>query len=218
MQAVFKGQYKFNAKVWKNRSQEGKDFVIALLHVEASKRPTAIEAFKHPWLSKKAVLSDQKADPEFLNRAQANLAQYADSGEFKRLAMNVIAKKSTTEDIFELRNVFAEYDTNKDGRISLSEFKQVMAKSNFTDKEIETMFHKVVRVHAILCAATCPSNMLLSYFVRMSTGTESSRTLNSLQQHWKPMATLKKFKLQMLLTRLTLMTQVSSPEKISSSF
>ena len=159
MQAVMKGQYKFDTKVWKNRSQEGKDFISALLQVEPSKRPTAMEAFKHPWLSKEAVLSDQKPDQDLLNSAQANLVRYTDSGEFKRLAMNVIAKKSTTEDIVDLRKVFEEYDTDKDGTISFSEFKKAMAKSNYTDKEIETMFHKVVSVRVILFSATCPTNM-----------------------------------------------------------
>jgi calcium-dependent protein kinase len=154
-----KGQYKFDSKVWKNRSEEGKDFISALLQVEPAKRPTAQEAFRHPWLSKKTILSHRKPDPDVLNSAQANLIRYADSGEFKKVVMNVIAKKSTTEDILELRKVFEEYDADKDGTISFSEFKKALARSNYTDKESETMFRKMVGVHNFLFAATCPSIM-----------------------------------------------------------
>jgi calcium-dependent protein kinase len=146
-----KGQYKFDAKVWKNRSQKGKDFISALLQVEPAKRPTAKKAFKHPWLSKKTVLSDRKPDADALNSAQANLVRYADSGDFKKLAMYVIAKKSTTEDILELRKVFEEYDSDNDGTISFSDFKKALTKSSYTDKEIEIMFHKVVSVHGFFC-------------------------------------------------------------------
>jgi Ca2+-binding EF-hand superfamily protein len=101
------------------------------------------KALKHPWLSKKADLFDRKPDPDILNSAQANLVQYADSGDFKKLAMNVISKSSATEDKLGLRKVFDEFDSENNGTITFAEFKKALEKANYTDKEIETIFRKV---------------------------------------------------------------------------
>ena len=44
----------------------------------------------------------------------------------------------------ELRKAFQSYDTEKDGVVSLDEFKAVFSKYNYTDEEMNTMFNNVV--------------------------------------------------------------------------
>jgi Ca2+-binding EF-hand superfamily protein len=46
----------------------------------------------------------------------------------------------------EIRKAFEAYDTEKDGVISLSEFKAVFSQFNYTDEEMNEMFDNVVRV------------------------------------------------------------------------
>jgi len=58
--AVQNAQLSFSDDVWKNISEEAKTFISLLLNRDASKRPTATEASKHPWVAKR---SDQN-EPE----------------------------------------------------------------------------------------------------------------------------------------------------------
>lgn len=145
--AVRRGKYNFKGKAWKNRSQEGKDFISALLEKDPNKRLSASQALKHKWLASETVLSSQKPDLKAMGDAQAKLVQYAESGEFKKLVLNVIAKKSTPDDIMELRDMFNEFDSDNDGTITLDEFKTAMSKSNLSAEEIEIIFNKMVSLY-----------------------------------------------------------------------
>ena len=46
-----------------------------------------------------------------------------------RLALMVLAHKSSTDEIIELRKAFNEFDTERNGTISLNEFRAGMEKS-----------------------------------------------------------------------------------------
>lgn len=52
-QQILKGKVDFGGSSWVGISDEAKDFVRALLHKDAAKRPTALEALHHPFLAKK---------------------------------------------------------------------------------------------------------------------------------------------------------------------
>ena len=55
-----------------------------------------------------------------------------------------IQLSSLIAEIMELRKAFQSYDTEKDGVVSLDEFKAVFSKYNYTDEEMNTMFNNVV--------------------------------------------------------------------------
>jgi Ca2+-binding EF-hand superfamily protein len=90
--------------------------------------------------------SNAKPDPKLMNSLQSNLVRYADSSDFKKIVLNVIANRSSTDELFELRKAFAEYDKDGSGVIDLSEFKKALAHCNYTDKEIESIFNRIVRI------------------------------------------------------------------------
>jgi len=73
------------------------------------------------------------ANQELKDRITSSIVEYASSSEFRKLALNVIAKKSSAEEIFELRKVFDEFDTESTGTITLSDFKQILAKYNYSE-------------------------------------------------------------------------------------
>jgi serine/threonine protein kinase len=140
---ILSANYNFDADVWKDRSREGKQFVSSLLELDQQKRLSAEQALRHPWFSSKANMSKRKPDPLAMRCAQARLVQYAESGEFRRVVMNVVAKKATTEDILELREIFNEYDSNHDGMISFKEWKRALARSNLSDEVVQSIFRKL---------------------------------------------------------------------------
>ena len=79
----------------------------------------------------------------FKNKVRASIVQYAKMGEFRRLALNVIAKKSTSSEIFELRKVFDEFDTLNSGTITLEEFKVALSHFDYSEREIKKIFRKI---------------------------------------------------------------------------
>lgn len=56
----------------------------------------------------------------------------------------VIAHKSTSEEIGILRKIFEKYDTEKNGVLSLDEFKAALETNGYSDEELVSMFEGVV--------------------------------------------------------------------------
>ena len=57
----------------------------------------------------------------------------------------VIAHQSTTKEIAQLRKVFDQFDSGKDGIITFEEFKSAMEQMNFPEKEMLEIFDSIVR-------------------------------------------------------------------------
>lgn len=142
--SVMKAKVAFRGKIWNSRSDESKDFIKGLLKVDPKERLTAAQALKHEWLSKEINLSDVKPSADLLQGVHTNLAMYAESDDFKKLALNIIAKKSSTDEIFELRKVFDAIDEANDGTISFDALKKALTTSGkYTNDEIKTVFDKL---------------------------------------------------------------------------
>ena len=133
----------FGNKVWENISKDAKDLVKKLLSKDPSDRPTAKEAASHAWF-KLPALSDVKPDPELLNGVEESLVRFSDSGEFKKLVLNVLAHRTTTDDIKKLRAVFDSYDTENNGFITFEEFRENLSHYNFSEEELDKIFNSVV--------------------------------------------------------------------------
>ena len=134
----------FESEAWKSISSDAKNFVKHLLVVNPARRMTARDAAEHPFISKSMQLSARKPDPEMSRRVKSNLVRYADSTDFKKIALTVVAKSMTPEEILELREVFAEFDTGNDGTISFDEFKKALSQSHYTERELEHTFRSIV--------------------------------------------------------------------------
>lgn len=115
---VLIGDVHFESPLWKDISEEAKVFIKNLLRVDPADRVTANEAMHDPWFTSKAVSASQssRCRKDLIEKVQESIVRYADTGEFRKLALNVIAKKSTSEEIFELRKVFDEFDTLNSGK------------------------------------------------------------------------------------------------------
>jgi len=141
---VLLGQYSFEGEIWKEINEKAKSFIRELLVVKPQDRASASQAMSHPWLSEASLHSTHHSvDEDFKLRVKESIIRYADTGDFRKLALNVIAKKSTSEEIFELRKVFDEFDTLNTGTLTMEEFQEALKQFDYTPEDIAKIFHKI---------------------------------------------------------------------------
>lgn len=142
---ILQGDYSFYSQSWKTISGEAKTFVEQLIVVDPKVRLNAEKALKHEWLSKEFNLSDRSPDASVMNSVHDTILNYGAVSEFKKMALMVIAHKSTTDEILGLRQAFDAFDTENNGTISLDEFKAAMQKADnkISDEDIEKLFRTV---------------------------------------------------------------------------
>lgn len=63
---------------------------------------------------------------------------------FLLAAPQVIAHKSSTSDIMELRKVFDQYDTANNGIISFEEFQAALKEAKYPESQVKTIFDSIV--------------------------------------------------------------------------
>uniref|UniRef100_A0A7S4N7F1 Calmodulin n=1 Tax=Odontella aurita TaxID=265563 RepID=A0A7S4N7F1_9STRA len=143
---IMRCDFKFHGPGWKHVSEEAKNFVSALIKLDPKKRLTAEQALDHKWLSTEFSLTDRRPPEEFMNDVHGNIISYHDTSEFKKMALMVIAHKSSTAEIVKLRQAFDQYDSSNDGTITLVEFKGALSEFNYTEEDVEQMFESVVCV------------------------------------------------------------------------
>ena len=140
---ITKGNYRLNGGEWSHVSKEAKKFIASLLVTNPKKRASAAEALEHAWLGKKYRLSDRKPSSEVMSGVNEAIVSYADSSEFKRLACNVVAHKSTSKEIFQLRQAFDQYDTTNDGQVTFAEFQEALSQCGYSEEELNQMFGSI---------------------------------------------------------------------------
>jgi Ca2+-binding EF-hand superfamily protein len=133
----------------------------------------AAQALQHPWLIHREQLPDEKPSSEVLASIDDALTSYVNTSALKKLALMVIAHRSTAPAIEELRRVFEEFDTSRDGVISFAELRAALIRCDFSEEDIQKVFSSVVRhfrfycfvlrcsLHRRLCAAHSPSSRAL---------------------------------------------------------
>lgn len=134
---------KMNGREWHQVSDVAKDFVTKLLDKNPKRRYTALQAQYHPWLHENNDLSDHRPSEDLMNEGHDSILRYNSSGDFKKLALNVIAHQSSAEDVLEIRKLFDQYDTEKNGQITFHEFKEAMSNFDYSEEEIDDMFRSV---------------------------------------------------------------------------
>lgn len=140
---IIAGHYSFASRRWKQMSNEAKDFVRELLQLDPELRPCAEEAMHHEWLYVEPSESTE-AGNDLMDNIQANIQAFAEYSKLKRLALMVIAYKSTDEEIGILKRMFCRFDRQQHGEITLAEFRETLSGYySYTDEELEHMFRGI---------------------------------------------------------------------------
>ncbi|GJV30193.1 CDPK-related kinase 3 [Tanacetum coccineum] len=141
--AVLRADPNFDDIPWPSVSPEAKDFVKRLLNKDYRKRMSAAQALTHPWLS-------SESHPIPLDILIYKLVKsYLHASPFKRAALKALSKALTENELVYLRAQFMLLEPNKDGRVSLDNFRMALLR-NATDAMKESRVPDILNAMAPL--------------------------------------------------------------------
>jgi len=125
---IMRCDYNFNKARFKNVSDEAKKFCSELITVDPKVRLNAEEALGHTWITSLNDVEERRPSSQVMEGVTDSLKKFGNYGNFQKLALMVIAHQSNTEEIFQLRKAFDQYDTHNNGTITYDEFKEAITK------------------------------------------------------------------------------------------
>jgi len=141
---IMRSDYSFKKDYWNPISVEAKDFITKLLVLDPKVRSQAVQAQDHEWMHKEFKLEDRAPAEALTGRVNTHLSAYKNNVPLKKLALNVIAHRSTTGEILNLRKAFDQFDTANNGVISFDEFMAALQdKCAYSKSEIKSMFDSI---------------------------------------------------------------------------
>ncbi|KAF7804210.1 calcium-dependent protein kinase 26-like [Senna tora] len=154
-QAIFKevlhGNLDFTSDPWPNISEGAKDLVRKMLVRDPTKRLTAHEVLCHPWIQDDEAAPDKPLDSAVLSR----LKQFSAMNKLKKMALRVIAKNLSEEEIAGLKEMFKMIDTDNSGQITYEELKDGLKRFGANIEESE--------IHHLMLAADVDNSGSIDY-------------------------------------------------------
>lgn len=123
--AVLKADPSFDEAPWPSLSPEAIDFVKRLLNKDFRKRLTAAQALSHPWL---ANYHDVKIPSDMI--VYKLVKAYICSSSLRKSALGALAKTLTVPQLAYLREQFTLLGPNKNGLISVQNYKTAAIKNS----------------------------------------------------------------------------------------
>lgn len=145
IEQIMAGKYQFRGRRWKRISEQAKEFVRDLLQLDPDDRPSADEALSSSWLNRRHAATVRNPYQEEIQAAHDSMLRYAKYSKLKKVALMIVAHKSTSEEIGILRKLFQKYDTDRTGKLSYAEFKAALNEFGITGKESRELFDSMVR-------------------------------------------------------------------------
>jgi calcium-dependent protein kinase len=140
---IMRGKLYFDETVWKPISDDAKDFVSKLIVVDPKVRLDGPKALLHSWIVNREQVPNELPSEE-LRALAGSLINFKYTSQLKKLALTVIAHRSTAKEILQLRKVFDSFDTVKNGYLSYDEFKEALERLNYGPEQMDVIFSSVV--------------------------------------------------------------------------
>eukprot|EP00928_Gymnodinium_smaydae_P038331 TRINITY_DN26464_c0_g1_i1.p1 TRINITY_DN26464_c0_g1~~TRINITY_DN26464_c0_g1_i1.p1 ORF type:complete len:712 (-),score=107.19 TRINITY_DN26464_c0_g1_i1:290-2392(-) len=120
LKIVKKGKYSFTPEaVWSHITAPAKDLIQKMMCVKVQDRCSASQAFNHDW-----VQSKQESGGIALAPAQCivkSMGKFLTNNRLKRVALQVIARQISDDEIQKLRDVFTKIDADNSGTLTIEE-------------------------------------------------------------------------------------------------
>uniref|UniRef100_A0ACD5YVU1 Uncharacterized protein n=1 Tax=Avena sativa TaxID=4498 RepID=A0ACD5YVU1_AVESA len=135
--AVLNGAIDFDSDPWPKISDSAKDLIRKMLRSPPADRLTAHQVLCHPWIIENGVAPDAPLDPAVLSR----LKQFSAMNRLKKMALRVIARNLSEEELAGLKEMFKAMDTDGSGAITFDELKEGLKRlgSNLNESEIRDL-------------------------------------------------------------------------------
>jgi calcium-dependent protein kinase len=146
VEQILNCQYDFRGRRWKRISQQAKNFIEDLLVFDQEDRVDAASALASTWLNKRFAATTRGPHQEEETMARQAMLRYAGYTKLKRMALMVVAHKSTSEEIGILRKIFQKYDSTGDGSITFDQFCEALKESGHSTDDMRAMFDAVVSI------------------------------------------------------------------------
>jgi calcium-dependent protein kinase len=115
-------------------SEEAKDFIKRCLNKDFNKRMTTSQALKHEWINKFCI----KLSSNLINNSTVEtLLFFANKDALQKEIYYFIAKISSEQDIFKLKNFFHELDVDNSGTLTIEEIEKGFKEINISISEEE---------------------------------------------------------------------------------
>ncbi|CAD8202476.1 unnamed protein product [Paramecium octaurelia] len=123
---------------------DAKEFVRKLLNFSQNQRPTAADALKDRWIEKAKL----KKLALKINPALTNLRKFQKCEVLvEAIIMQIVQMTLTQEQKGEILQIFQEFDSNRDGKISTQEliegYKKYQTSTKLEDQDIEKLVKKI---------------------------------------------------------------------------
>lgn len=140
---IRRGAVVFYDPEWTTISAEAKDLIRKMLHTDPQERISAEQALQHPWFEQSAGRGRVGSVGGLVTwrYMRDRLQQYAQLGRLKKHAMTVIAQRLTEREIWHLRKIFTQIDTDGSGTLTIDEVWDSMraAGLEYEEREARTM-------------------------------------------------------------------------------
>ena len=114
--SILSDEVNFSKSHWDGISEEAKDFVKMLLNREPSKRPSAKEALKHPWL--RGAIDERSTGKPLSLAVVQRIQRFAQASMFKRSVLELIAEELLNEEENHAKEADAPPTPERDARTS----------------------------------------------------------------------------------------------------
>lgn len=136
---IKRGTYSLSGPQWEGISEEAKSFIAFLLQKDSDKRPSAIEALQHPWLTKRGALHR-----DISISVVKSMRDFSVSNVLRRAALGVVALGMTSHEISDLEVAFQQLDILKKGTLQFQTLVKVLCdKLDINDAEGQKICNKI---------------------------------------------------------------------------
>lgn len=146
LKKISRGKFHFNSRRWRKVSEEAMDFCVKILDVDPESRPSAEGALRLPWIANNAFRDEEinvATDTDRMDSIQASIEAFTSYGTLKKLALMVVAYRSTSEELGFLKDMFERFDSVKNGEIDENEFALALSAYDYSPEEVSKLYQGI---------------------------------------------------------------------------